>query len=196
MTVDHADGRLQNKWTPPTLSYNVAFLEPSLCFRPTNQTDVLIEAAMISPIESSATPDGPIDPLRHSELLNPHVQFSLKTPSPRKQKQPSSFITPDNHNTPSPPRTPCPRKDIEPPLTVLKLRAEMGYGLHYLTGMDLSSWQYDKDRLPAAVPPTNLNTPPGVRHVDYEPTDLKYDSGDEAEEEAEMLASVNKPRRV
>ena len=196
MAADHADGKLQSKWTLPTLSYNVAFLELLPFFRSTNQTDVLIEAAMISPIEGSATPDGPTYPLKHSDLLNPHGQFSLKTPSPRKQKQPSSFITPDNHNTPSPPRTPCPRKDIEPPLTVLKLRAEMGYGLNYLTGMDLSSWQYDKDRPPTVVLPTNLNTPPGARRVDYEPTNLKDDSGDDAEEEAEMLASVNKPRRA
>lgn len=149
---------------------------------------------MISPIEGSTTPDGSTD--KHSKNFNPTVQISLKTPSPRKQKQPSSFITPDNHNTPSPPRTPCPRRDIEPPLAVLKLRAEMDMGLNYLTGMDLSVWQYDKDRLPGGVPPTNLNTPPGVRHVDYEPTDLKSDSGDEAEEEAEMLACVNKPRRA
>ena len=153
-----------------------------------------MEAAMTSPVDDNATPDGSPEQLRHSDPLSPRVQLSLKTPSPRKLKQPSSFITPDNHNTPSPPRTPCPKKDIEPPLTVRKLRAQLSYGLQYLSGVDLSSWQYDGD--PPAVPPTNLNTPPGARRVNYDVTDLKTDSGDEAEEEAEMLASVNKPRRA
>jgi hypothetical protein len=155
-----------------------------------------MEAAMVSPVEGSAMLDASQERLKQSDFLNPRVHFSLKTPSPRKQKHPSSFITPENHNTPSPPRTPCPKKDIEPPLTVRKLRAQLSYGLHYLSGKDLSSWQDAEDPPPTGIPPINLSTPPGARHVDYDATDWKGDSGDEAEEEAEMLASVNKPRRA
>ena len=151
---------------------------------------------MISPVEGSATPDSSPERLKQSDLLNPPVRFSLKTPSPRKQKQPSSFITPDNHNTPSPPRTPCPKKDVEPPLTVRKLRAQLSYGLHYLSGKDLSSWQNEGDAPPAVIPSIDFSTPPGARRVNYDATDWKGDSGDEAEEEADMLVSVNKPRRA
>ena len=155
---------------------------------------------MVSPVEGSATPNASQERLKQSDFLSPRVQFSLKTPSPRKQKHPSSFITPENHNPPSPPRTPCPRKDIEPPLTVRKLRAQLNFGLHYLSGKDLSSWQDAEDPPPAGRLPINLNTPPGARHIDYDATDWKGDSGgdsgDEAEEEAEMLASVNKARRA
>jgi len=155
-----------------------------------------MEAAMISPVEGNATPGASPERLNQSDLLSPRVQFSLKTPSPRKQNHQSSFITPENHNTPSPPRTPCPKKDIEPPLTVRKLRAQLSYGLQYLSGTDLSSWQDEGDPSSAGRPPINLTTPPGARRVDYDATDWKGDSGDEAEEEAEMLASVNKPRRA
>lgn len=155
-----------------------------------------MEAAMVSPVEGSATLDASQERLKQSDFLSPRVQFPLKTPSPRKQNHPSSFITPENHNTPSPPRTPCPRKDTEPPIPVRKLRAELSYGLQYLSGKDLSSWQDAEDPPPAGIPPINLNTPPGARHVEYDATDWKSDSGDEAEEEAEMLASVNKSRRA
>jgi hypothetical protein len=79
---------------------------------------------------------------------------------------------------------------------VRKLRAQLSYGLHYLSGTDLSSWQDSEDPPPAVIPPINLSTPPGARRVDYDATDWKGDSADEAEEEAEMLASVNKPRRA
>lgn len=155
-----------------------------------------MESAMISPVEGNTTPGASPELLK--QPVSPCVPFSLKTPSPRKQRQPSSFITPDNHNTPSPPRTPCPKKDVEPPLTVRKLRAQLSYGLHYLTGKDLSSWQNEEDPPLGVAPSMNLNTPPGARRVAYDTTDWKgdCDSGDEAEEEAEMLASVNKPRRA
>ena len=172
------------------------FLEPSTFFRPTNQPSALMDAPMISPVESSATPNVSQEHQRQSDPLSPSVQFSFKTPSPRKQNHPSSFITPENHNTPSPPRTPCPRKDKEPPLPVRKTRAYLGFGLQYISGPDLSSWQDAEDAPSAGIPPINLSTPPGARRVDYVAKDWKGDSGDEAEEEAEMLASVNKPRRA
>ena len=157
-----------------------------------------MDAPMISPVEGSATLNVSQERQKQADPLSPRVQFPLKTPSPRKQNHPSSFITPENHNTPSPPRTPCPRKDTEPPLTVRKIRAHLGFGLQYMSGKDLSSWQDAEDAPPAGLPPINLNTPPGIRRVDYDATDWKSDSEDEAEaeEEAEMLASVNKPRRA
>lgn len=196
MTADHAGGKPQSKCTPRISSHTIVLLEPSFLFRPPTQPSVLNDAAMISPVEGSATPDVPQEQSKQSDPLTPRIHFSLKTPSPRKKNHPSSFITPENHNTPSPPRTPCPRKDIEPPLTVRKLRAQLSFGLQYLSGKDLSSWQDAEDAPPAGIPPINLRTPPGARRVDYDATDWKGDSAEEAEEEAEMLASVNKPRRA
>jgi hypothetical protein len=195
MAVDLAHGKSQSKRTPPT-SHNVTFLAPLPSSPTTNQTEALLETPMISPVEGSATPDASPERLKQSDLLSPPVRFSLRTPSPRKQRHPSSFITPENHNTPSPPRTPGPKKDVEPPLTVRKLRAQLSFGLHYVSGKDLSSWQSEGDPPPAIIPPVNFNTPPGARRVDYDATEWKGDSGDEAEEEAEMLASVDKPRRA
>jgi hypothetical protein len=114
MTADHTGGKPQSK-TPLTPSHTVVFLEPvPFFFRPTNQASVLMEAAMISPVEDGATPDASPERLKQSDLLSPRVQFSLKTPSPRKTHHPSSFITPENHNTPSPHEHLVQRRTLNP----------------------------------------------------------------------------------